>query len=552
MSKAMATGTETASPRPTLKRPPASPRAQPRLPRSALDGRLGDAAVVVGPALLAAALCLVGITSRSLGFDESATAAIASQHGAALRHAIAHDGGNMAGYYVLVHALVSIFGRGPLALRLPSAIGIAAAVGVTGMLGLRLFDRRTALAAALLTAVSVSLVFWGQSARSYALLVAFSSASFLAFVALVDRDADAPAGRGVWKAWVCYVLFTSLALYMSLMAALVVVAQLATLGWWWRRRGRMVASAVLVIAALSIPLLLLATSRGSGQLSWVSSPAFADLEQVLEAITGAGLQPSIHATATTFVLLWGTVAGLLAIAAAIVIAWRRPSERHGMFGPSLLLSWLVVPFALAWLESLVAQPLFLPRNLLFGVPAVALLLAWGLTRRRAAPAIGLTCVVGLLALRALQVAPTYGVSPEDWQGATAYVLRHSRPGDCVLFYPLDGRMAFQYYLSSGAPGGHSPVPAPRPVLPAAPWSQVRTYVEDYAAPSPATIARLPSSCPRLWFISTHQGRRGGSPAARADYYRYVGLRTALGAGYLEDHVRLFGYASAVRVELLGR
>ncbi|MBV9535715.1 MAG: glycosyltransferase family 39 protein, partial [Solirubrobacterales bacterium] len=162
-----------------------------------LDGRLGDAAVVVGPALLAAALCLVGITSRSLGFDESATAAIASQHGAALRHAIAHDGGNMAGYYVFVHALVSLFGRGLLVLRLPSAIAIAAVVAVTGMLGLRLFDRRTAVAAALLTAVTVSLVFWGQSARSYALMVAFVSASFLAFNALVDRRAEASARGGV-------------------------------------------------------------------------------------------------------------------------------------------------------------------------------------------------------------------------------------------------------------------------------------------------------------------------------------------------------------------
>ena len=552
MSKAMATGTETASARPTPKRPPPPSRARRAPPRLVLDGRLGDAAVVVGPALLAAALCLVGITSRSLGFDESATAAIASQHGAALRHAIAHDGGNMAGYYVFVHALMSLFGRGLLVLRLPSAIAIAAAVAVTGMLGLRMFDRRTALAAALLTAVTVSLVFWGQSARSYALLVAFVSASFLAFIALVDRGADAPAPGGVWKAWLAYVLFTTLAMYMSLMAAPVVVAQLATLHWWRRRRGRAVAAAVIVIGALSIPLVLLATARGSGQLSWVSSPAFVDLEQVLQAITGAGLQPNIHATATTFVLLWATVAGLLAIAAAIVIAWRRPSQRHGVFGPSLLLSWLVVPLFLAWVESRVAQPLFLPRNLIYGVPAAALLLAWGLTRRRVAPAIGLVCGVGLLALRALQVAPSYGVSPEDWRGATAFVLQHARPGDCVLFYPSDGRMAFQYYLSSHTSSRPLPVLAPRPVLPAAPWSQIGIYIEDYAVPSPAMTARLASSCPRMWFISTHQGRRGGSPAARANYYRYIGLRTALRAGYLEHHVRLFGYASAVSVELLGR
>ena len=158
------------------------------------DRRVGDAAVVAIPALLAGAVCLVDITARSLGFDESATASIVSEHGAALSHAISHDGGNMAGYYVLMHALVSVFGRGMLVLRLPSAIAIAVAVAVTGLLGLRLFGRRAALVAGLLTAVSVSLVFWGQGARSYALLVAFSCASFLAFVALVQPRDDVAGG----------------------------------------------------------------------------------------------------------------------------------------------------------------------------------------------------------------------------------------------------------------------------------------------------------------------------------------------------------------------
>lgn len=549
MSNAIATGTEKPG-RSTAARPSSWPRARPERWRAALEGRCGDAAVVAAPALLALALCLIGITARSLGFDESATVAIVSQHGAALGTAIAHDGGNMSGYYVLVHALVSLFGKSLLVLRLPSAIGIAVAVAVTGLLGLRLFDRRTALIAGLLTAVSVSLVFWGQSARSYALLVAFASASFLAFIALVGREGEASLHRGGWKAWVAYVLFSALAMYMSLMAALFVVAQLATFRWWWRRRGWAVACAAVAIAALSIPLVLLALSRGSGQLSWVSSPAFVDLEQVLEAITGAGLQPSIHATATTFVLLWLMVAGLLAIAVAIVLGWRRQATRHDLFGPSLLLSWVALPVLLAWVESRVAQPLFLPRNLLYAAPAVSLLLAWGLTRRRLVPTLAVACVGGLLALKALQVAPSYGVSPENWQGATAFVVQQSHPGDCALFYPSDGRMAFQYYLGGLTSGGRSRGSVPRSVQPISPWNRVRTYIEDYAVPPPAAVAHLPATCPRLWFISTHQGRQHGSPAARANYHRYIALRAALEAGYPQHFIRLFGYASAVRVELL--
>jgi mannosyltransferase len=509
------------------------------------DRWMGDAAVVAVPALLAGVLCLIDITGRSLGFDESATASIVSQHGAALRHAIGHDGGNMSGYYVLMHALVSLFGRGMLVLRLPSAIAIAVAVAITGLLGLRLFDRRVALVSGLLTAVSVSLVFWGQGARSYALLVAFSCASFLAFVALVDGERRARPGP-----WIAYVVFTALALYMSLMAALVVVAQVATVAWWWRRRRWQVLSAIAAVGVLCIPLALLAAGRGSGQVSWVSRPKFVDIEQVLEAVTGAGLQPSMHSTATTFPLLWLTVAALIAIAAAVVVSWRI-SDRSITFGPTLLLSWLVVPLLVTWVESLFAQPLFLPRNLLYTAPAASLLLAWGVTRGRIVPTLAVAAVLVVLVLRALQVAPSYGVSPEDWRGATSFVLKQTHAGDCAVFYPSDGRMAFQYYLPGPlASAGGPSVRVPRPVVPNAPWSEVRTYVEDYAAPSRATIARLPSNCRRLWFISTHPGRPRGSPVARADYRRYVRLRAALGAAYGSHRVSYFGYASPVRVELL--
>jgi hypothetical protein len=111
-------------------------------------------------------------------------------------------------------------------------------------------------------------------------------------------------------------------------------------------------------------------------------------------------------------------------------------------------------------------------------------------------------------------------------------------------------MAFQYYVPSRLASTSGRVP--RPVVPDVPWSEVRTYVEDYSAPSRTTIAGLPSSCPRLWFISTHPGRPHGSPAARADYSRYLRLRAELQAAYGSHRVRYFGYASPVRVELLGK
>jgi hypothetical protein len=140
----------------------------------------------------------------------------------------------------------------------------------------------------------------------------------------------------------------------------------------------------------------------------------------------------------------------------------------------------------------------------------------------------------LIALRAVPLGASYGVSPENWKAATGYVVRHARASDCVAFYPGDARMAFAYY-------GH----AGRPVLPAEPWRRLRPYVEDYAA-----LRRPPAACPRLWLVSSHEGQPAGPAGAKRNYARYVALRGMLERAYPRHSVARFGHAAVIRVELL--
>jgi mannosyltransferase len=513
--------------------------------RDAQRERLLCAAAVAIPTVLAAALCLYEITGPSLGFDEAASVTIAAQHGSALGSAIAHDGGNMSGYYALLHVLIGLFGNSTLVIRLPSALATTATVALVGLLGLRLFDRRVALASGLLTAVSLPLVAWGQDARGYAPMVALVSASFLAFVSLVDARSDGRRRR--WP-WIGYVLATTLAVYSSFVAILVVPAQLIML-IWRRRSARPVAWALAVVAVSCTPLLVLALGRGSGQLFWVPRPSFTPEKQVLEALTSSGLQPNFRPTSTTFVLLGLTVLLLVLVAVMIGRGLRSGADRRGAWGRTLVVSWLVVPVALAWLESLLGQSIFLPRNLLMAVPAVGLLLALGITDRRVPVWLGWSVLVALLALRALQLAPSYGVSPEGWRQATSYVLTRAQGQDCIAFYPSDGRMAFQYYIGTRTPAAAR---APASILPAVPWGDVRPYVEDYVTLPRSGLSALPSRCPRLWFVASHQGQRTGPSASRANYARYLNLRSALEYEYSRRHTVSFGYASPVRVELLTR
>jgi mannosyltransferase len=493
------------------------------------------APIAILPTLLAGGLCAIGLGSRSVSLDESATATIVTQHGAALGRAIAHDGGNMAGYYALLHLLTGLAGHGTVLLRAPSLIAAALSAGVLARLGERLFGAGVGLAGGLLAAVSLPLVFWGQSARGYAPMLLFVTLSFLALAAVLDARPSEPVPR---RALAAYAMGIVLACYMGLLAVLVVPGQLAVLAWRRRRIGAVLAA--LGVAALAcLPLGLLAAGRGSGQLAWLAGPTLTTVAQALEALASAGLAPNFHATA---VLVPVSLAALGALAAGLGLAaraLRRPDARTGAWPVVLVLLWLLVPVLAVLVESLVGQPLLVARNLLMALPAVSLLIAWAAFALGPAP-IGWALVAAMLALRAVPVAAAVGVSPEDWRAATATVLAGSPPGTCVAFYPSDARMPFRYYARARA--------RPRSVLPAVPWSVSHPYVEDYRTLSPTALSRLPARCPILWLVAGHRGEPHGSPTSRANYRRYLQLRAELGARYRPGTQLRFGYAPAVEVQ----
>jgi mannosyltransferase len=514
-----------------------------------LAARGRDRAAIVVPSLLAAVLSVIAIGARSLGFDEGATVAIVSQHGSALGSAIARDGGNMAGYYLVMHVLVGWFGTGLTVLRLPSAVAMVATVALVAALGLRLFDRRVAAIAGLLCAVSLPLVYWAQTARGYAPMLAFVCAGFLAFLSLADESA--PVSRRRWAA-AGYVLAMVPAAYCSFVAVLVVPVQLLALASARRLPAlRRFVPALVALAVCCVPLVILAVRRGSGQLFWVPRPSRKVETQVLQSLTSSGLQPSFHPRFTTTVGLIATVLVVLGLAIAALRARRRKpgpdirDERLIGWPVALVLVWIAVPVALTFLYSLVSQPIFEPRNLLTCLPAVALVLAVVITHPRVPRAAALAGLAIALAVRVVPLATAYGVSPEPWRAATADVLTRARPGDCVAFYPLDARNAFAYYVRSSS--GRR---APRSVLPAIGWSTVTPFVERYATLSAAGVSSATAGCRRLWFVSSHEGQQDGPPRARANRAGYHRLDARLERAFGHGRIEQFGYASPIHVQLL--
>ncbi len=266
------------------------------------------------PAIAGAIVCLVDLNTRSLWLDEGSTFAIASQGGAALWHGISHDGGNMLAYYLLMHVVIGLFGDAAWVMRMPSVMASAATGALVAAIARRLFDDpRTTIAAGLLTVISLPLVFWGQDARGYALLVAFTCASFLALIAILQTPIRYEPSRA---SVIAYVVTLVLAFYVGYDVALVIPAQVVLL-LVFRERARVVIGCLAVVAALCVPLAVMAASRGSGQLFWVTPLSLRILRQAAVTLLSAGLPPNFHDTFTTVATV--AVMGLSAVVAIVCV-----------------------------------------------------------------------------------------------------------------------------------------------------------------------------------------------------------------------------------------
>lgn len=220
--------------------------------------------VVVAICALAAAGIATWIGQRSLWYDEGVSLAFARLDWSTLWRAIHHVDAALAGYYALLHVWL-VFGDSTVAVRSLSALAAVAAVALVYAIADVLFDRRTATIAALLFATSPFTIGFGSDARPYALVLAGSAASTLAFVRLAR-------GGGPVAALV-YALTALATVYLHVLALLFVLAH--ALSYPLLRseaRGMPVLAAFGAIAVGSVPLLALLDAVGTAQIAWIPPP----------------------------------------------------------------------------------------------------------------------------------------------------------------------------------------------------------------------------------------------------------------------------------------
>jgi len=250
------------------------------------------------------------------------------------------------------------------------------AIPVMYLLGRRLFSAREGLLAAFFQAVLWAPVYYSQESRNFSLLLLFSALASYFRLGMVLQSRD----RVQWRRTnlLGYILAALAASYTHYFGLLIIALQtLASFLFaaMQRRDGKRYALVYLAIALGYLPWLpaMLEQLTHTQNISWMRPPEITAF-------------PALIAFALNRLKPLGILALLLYAHLFFqrLAALRRSSAgacKSLFLSPEALLAyWLLVPFAIVYLISLVWTPMLAQRNLIILLPPVYLLLARAITQ----------------------------------------------------------------------------------------------------------------------------------------------------------------------------
>ncbi|MFE0589605.1 glycosyltransferase family 39 protein [Micromonospora echinospora] len=413
------------------------------------------------PTLLMAVLGLARVTWPALWGDELATWGMARASWDDLWAVLRNFDVANGPYYALMHLVTGLLGDSELVLRLPSMLAMAGAAGLVGALGTRLASPRVGLTAGLIFAVLPSTSRYAQEARPYGLAIFAAVLATWLLVRAIDRP-----GAGRWVPYAGAVALLGLTQFVGLLLlaghVLVVLLMRPRAGGAW-----LVAALVGTLPAL--PVLHLARSQRA-QVAWIPEATLDRVADLPGGLTGDAL-----------------IGGVVLALALVGTSLRRPAVVYT--------AWAFVPVLALYAISQVT-PLWLPRYLLFVLPALALLAATALSRAPVLRGLAVVVVVALVGLPTQVALRKTDGHTQASRDLGTLLLEQGRPEDTVLYGGNVGgdqwvaRDAVARYTRAGSP--------PRDALLAQPPRTGGSFTGRECA----DVARCFGKPERVWVVRT--------------------------------------------------
>lgn len=375
---------------------------------------------------------------QSYWSDEAATIALLHQSFGGMLHGVVDGESTPPLFYVIAWPWTHLAGTGEVAARLPSALFSTATVPVVAAVAGRLTAPgrdagRASVLAAALAATGPLMVWYGQEARSYALLMLLTAGSVLALLRVLE-DPSSPGRAAAWAALAVAAFWT------HHFALFPVAAEAAWMLWALRARAFAAVGGVTVGAVALAPLLL--HQRAAGRASFIAQESLgrrlAQLpKQVLVGYDGP---------AEIVLTLVGAVAILIALSGLTRAGGpRRPTALAVVLGVTT--AGVLLPV----LAALAGQDFVLTRNLL-GVLPLALAVV-GAAAARVPGRVAGPLAVGVLSLTGVGLAVAVASDPRYQRDDFRAALRAATGGPGgprLVVADQEGRLPVGVYLGRTA------------------------------------------------------------------------------------------------------
>ena len=435
--------------RPPVASAPAPPGAE--TPRAWSPTR---ALVAVG-AMIVIGLVLRLLLVRGIWVDEAISIHQAHMSLSGMLHNLRATDNHPPLYFLLLWVTVRVLGSGDLAVHVPTIIAGTLLIPAVFITGRELFDRRTGVLAAALTAIAPLLVWYSQEARPYAFFMLLATLAVWAQMRVI-RD-------GRIRYWVIYGAITVALIYTHYFSLIpIAIQQIAFAGVIWHRarNGEPVRQFIthywVTWVAIAVAVAPLA--------GYVHQQVTNDL------VTGQGITPSAGAASTgvsqsghpdvyallaNFVwALWGYHANstmlaigalwplLMLLALALLGRGRSPESM-------LVLALAVAPPLVLMAIGFKDRFLFEVRYFSGAVPMMMLVCARTVltssARRLPVALVALALAASFLVGMGDQQLAKNNPRDYDFRAALQTMRRESRPGDTLLYAPEYLNDVIEYY-----------------------------------------------------------------------------------------------------------
>ncbi|TDC51030.1 hypothetical protein E1281_21150 [Actinomadura sp. KC345] len=394
------------------------PRERTARPERWLDGR----AMPLVPAAVALAVALAGIRGPSYWLDEAATVSMAGRPVPEMLRAFGNLDLVHALYYLMLRPWAMVFGTGEPALRVPSALAAAAAAAGVAVIGRRCLGPGTGLLAGLVYGASVSVCRFAQEARPYAMVAAVAVlATYLLIRGMREGE------RHPWAWFAGYGAAVAVLGLLNLNGLFLVPAHGITLLLARTGAPRTWVRWPVVTGLTGVALLpfALAAQDQKFQVEWLTEPSWATVWTLVQFMAGGRR-------------LVAPVVALLVLGA---VTGRSPRAAEPASLAAVAAPWLVAPPALLLLVSVLAEPMFTYRYVVFSLPALALLVGAGLARLAALgrPAAGAALLAVATAAVVVPTLPEHAAIRrqdsrlDDLRTPADIVRDRARDGDAILY-----------------------------------------------------------------------------------------------------------------------